>query len=307
MKSKPEFKQSRNWCFTDFEIRDIEGIFYKYDDIIRYVCFGQETCPKTKRKHQQGWIQFVNKKTLGGVKRIFASRQIHLEPCYGSESENDKYCQKDNRYTCLGQYVLQGQRTDLEDIKKRLDNQDSMYSISNAHFGDFLRYHSGLYKYAQLVAKERTKKFRNVEVIFYSGKTGTGKTITAMREATFKIEGDSLDWWDGYENDKIICIDEYSNQIPVTRLLNILDGYQLRLPIKGGFTYANWNKIYVTTNLTKEELHPFAKDEHQRALIRRIKTFAEVTKGNTNFSHDMDTRADFPPHSGGWEKVYAPV
>jgi hypothetical protein len=91
-----------------------------------------------------------------------------------------------------------------------------------------------------------------------------------MEEVDFKISGDALQWWDGYDGEKSILIDEYDNQIPITRLLNLLDGYHLRLPVKGGFTYAAWTKVIITTNLNPLELHPNAKQQHRAALHRRI-------------------------------------
>lgn len=266
--TKPPFKQSRNWCFTDFELIDFEPIYNEYKDIIRYICWGKETCPKTQKLHHQGWIQFINKKTMGGVKRILKTKKIHLENCRGNEYDNTKYCKKDNNYKEFGKFICQGERTDLETIKKKIDEGASMKKIADDHFGDFIRYHKGFEKYKQLVERESYPKWRNIKVTLISGPTGCGKTKMAMKKAQYKIEGNSLNWWDGYEGQNTICIDEYNNDIPITKLLNLLDGYQLRLPIKGGFTYANWNKLYITTNLVK--LHENAKEEHINALNRRI-------------------------------------
>lgn len=281
--TKPLLYQSRNWCFTDFELLQLNRIYNKYQDIIRYICWGLEICPKTKKKHYQGWIQFFNKKTLGGVKKILDNKQIHLEPCRGNEYDNDKYCKKDNNFHSHGTFITQGQRTDLEAIKKKIDDGYNMKQIADDHFSDYIRYHHGLDKYKALVEKEKTKEFRPIEVIILSGKTGIGKTKLAMQEATYKIEGDNLKWWDGYDQDKCILIDEYSNNIPITKLLNLLDGYQLRLEIKGSFTYANWNKVYITTNLSKKQLHSNALSEHREALFRRVTKFIDLS--NNEFSN----------------------
>ncbi len=105
-------------------------------------------------------------------------------------------------------------------------------------------------------------------VEIHTGPTGTGKTRACYDSDAFMIHGDSLDWWDGYCGEKTLVIDEYSNQISLTKLLGILDGYQLRLPIKGGFTYARWTTVKITTNLG--ELHEKAKWEHRCALERRV-------------------------------------
>ncbi len=264
----PKPKRTRNWALTDFELLDWDQIYKDKKDIIRYIVFGEEICPKTKKKHNQVFLQLVNQKGLGGIKRMVGSKKIHAEHCFASEKENDKYCKKDNNYKSYGTWKTMGGRSDLEDIKKQCTDQKSDLEIANAHFGSFIRYHTGIAKYKQLISKENTKEFRKIKVILIKGPTGTNKTRHAMKQATYKIQGTQLQWWDGYAQDKIICIDEYANDLKITVLLSLLDGYQLRLPIKGAFTYANWNKVYITTNL--RELHINAIQEHRDALDRRI-------------------------------------
>ena len=134
----------------------------------------------------------------------------------------------------------------------------------------YCKYRNGLKDLAALGIKKKTNTFRNVEVILISGPTGVGKTRQAMNEATYKINGCDLDWWQDYNQDEIICIDEYDNDLKITTLLNLLDGYQTRLNVKGTHTYANWNKVYITTNCKLWEIHPKAKEAHRQALQRRI-------------------------------------
>lgn len=284
------FKQSRNWAFTDFQLLDLENVYRTYKDVIRYMCWGKETCPKTQKVHYQGWIQLVNKKTLGGVKRLMGCNKIHLESCRGSEFQNDVYCKKENDFKTFGKFVCQGARTDLETIKKKIENGETMYSVAKDHFGQFVRYHSGFTKYAGLVAKQKTKLFRQVHVELIQGPTGTGKTRRAVARSKeyFKIQGDQLKWFDGYNGERTLVIDEYANDVKITKLLSLLDGYQLRLPVKGGFTYANWTKVIITTNL--RQLHSQANEEHVKALNRRITKVIDLykdklpkcEKGNTN-------------------------
>ncbi len=264
--------QSRNWCFTDFEKLDLVAIYEEYKDIIRYIGWGEEICPKTKKIHHQGWVQFVNKKRMGGVKKVFGTQKLHIESCKGNEIQNVNYCAKEKKYKYIGEYIVQGQRTNMENIKKDLDNGATMKNIADSNFGDYCRYHSGFDKYKKMCDKERTKKFRKIQVEIVCGPTGTNKTRNAVEENqnAFKIEGANLKWFDGYEMESTLIIDEYNNDIPITKLLNILDGYQLRLEIKGSFTYANWTKVIITTNLRPEEIHSKAKEEHVNALNRRV-------------------------------------
>ncbi len=262
--------RSRNWCFTDYKCVDWTKMYNDLDDVIRYIAWGKEIAPKTGKEHHQGWIQMINPKDMGPMRKMFTSYgcSVHLESCKGSELQNDEYCSKDKCVTKLGDFKVQGQRTDLEDIKKTIDKGGTMYEISQSNFGDYIRYNKGFEKYKQLVDKKNSRKFRKVEVEIHKGSTGTGKTRACYSDGTFMIHGDSLEWWDGYEGEKTLLIDEYSNQVSLTKLLGLLDGYQMRLPIKGGFTYAMWNKVKITTNL--DSIHEKAKWEHLQALDRRI-------------------------------------
>ena len=262
--------RSRNWCFTDNKCIDWTLMYDDLPDTIRYIAWGKEIAPTTGKDHHQGWIQMVNPKDLGPMRKMFAAYgcSVHLEQCKGSELQNDEYCSKDKNVTKLGKFKTQGQRSDLESIKKKIDEGGTMYEIAQDYFGDYVRYNSGFVKYKQLVEKENSRNFRHVTVEIHKGATGTGKTRACYCPGSFMVHGDSLKWWDGYEGEKTLVIDEYSNQISLTELLGILDGYQKRLPIKGGFTYAMWTKVQITTNL--DDLHEKAKWEHKMALERRI-------------------------------------
>lgn len=278
---KTEYYQARNWCFTDWTCTDWTELYNKHKDLIRFICWGEEISPETKNKHHQGWIQVIKKKTRGGLKKLMG-KEISLRACRGDEFDNQIYCKKDNNYKEYGKFVVQGERTDLQGIKEFIDEGHTMKEIADENFQLFCQYRGGITKYKELVEKEKSKQFRKVEVNVLYGATGTGKTRIAMEEAEYKIEGSNLKWWDGYEGEKCIVIDEFANQIPITELLTLLDGYQLRLPIKGGHTYALWNKVYITTNLNFDEWYPSARLMHKEALIRRISNFAEVLPtGNT--------------------------
>ena len=64
-------------------------------------------------------------------------------------------------------------------------------------------------------------------------------------------------------------------------MLALLDGYQVRLNQKGTHSYANWNKVFITTNLKPDELHSEAKPAHRDALFRRITIVVNYWEGET--------------------------
>ncbi len=271
-------RRLRNWCFTDYEKVGWVALYEDYKDEIRYMCVGHEICPDTKRPHNQGWIQFKSPKTLRRVKKFVQSNEIHLEGCLGTPKQNSKYCKKDRDYVEFGNYLTQGQRTDLDEIKEMIKKGSNIIDIAEKNFLAWCKYARALCKYKEYCDRDLRKKFRKVEVHHLWGDTGTGKTRMAVESSSdyYKIQGDSMTWFDGYEGESTLIIDEYDNNISCTKLLSLLDGYQLRLPIKGGHTWANWTKVYITSNY--KELHGSAKVKHREALARRVTKVIEITQ-----------------------------
>lgn len=264
-------QRAKNWVFTDFELLDHRKIYGDYIDIVSYVGWGEETCPTSGRTHYQGWVQFVHPKEMHWVKRYFGCRKIHIEPCRGSPAQNETYCRKEGTFRSMGAFTTQGARSDIENVKRMIDNGCGMLDVARSNIGLFMRYHKGFSKYDELVKKASTRTFREIVCTLVTGPTGTGKTRTAMGDGmgVYKIQGADIGkWWDGYEGERKLVIDEYANNVSIDKLLPVLDGYHLRLPIKGGFTYAAWTEVWITTNL--RHLHERASQAHRDALARRI-------------------------------------
>lgn len=262
--------RSRNYAFTDFNMTlDYKSLYETCPKKIRYITYGEEKCPDTGRTHFQGWVQFDKAQDFKPVCKLFPG--VHIERCHKDEKVNDKYCHKDGSWVSFGEFKTQGQRSDLEGIVEQMRNGEvTLQEVALTQPGIYCRYRNGLKDIDEFISEEKANEWRNVEVIVLAGNTGTGKTRKAMEEATYKINGSELQWWDGYAGDDVICIDEYDTDVPISKMLNILDGYKLRLPVKGGFTYARWTKVYITSNVPFSDWHIHAKPEHRKALARRV-------------------------------------
>lgn len=229
--------QSRNWAFTEFERVDYELVYAEYKDIIRYICWGEEVCPKTKKTHYQGWIQFFNKKRMRGVKKVLKSTKVHVERCKGDEFSNDKYCKKDNKFKSFGKFVCQGQRTDLEAIHKKLYDGVPLKTVAKDHFETYCRYRNGIRDVAQwaedeLDKNELCKQYEDFELnehqkvweerlfnqnnrqilwIFDekggSGKTEYSKYLIAKHNAFRATNGKTKDISFAYNKENIIALD----------------------------------------------------------------------------------------------------
>lgn len=266
-KKIPKDSKRRHYCLTFFTKPKEELL-----PGVRYFIAGYEICPKTKKEHWQCYIELYNSQRWSWLKKAFEDKTVHVEGRRGTRVQARDYCKKDKQYVEYGKWISgQGHRTDLEEIAISLVNGETSLNDVMAEAPEtYCRYRNGLRDIAALGTKKKTKKFRKLDVILITGPTGCGKTRQAMEEAEYRIQGTQLAWWQDYDGETCICIDEYNNDVNITELLNLLDGYQLRLNVKGSHTYANWTKVYITTNLKIDEIHPNAKQAHRDALFRRI-------------------------------------
>lgn len=241
---------SRDYCFTAWS--EPKPDF----DKCRYICWGVEKCPTTGRQHYQGFIVFNRTHRIPGAKRIIGGGDdAHLEPRRGTRHQSREYCRKD------GEFVEHGMFEGF--TKEQLFKQPIGYLKEN--YPEFYcRYHKGLDR-----LQPKGDKWRDVEVHVLWGPTGTGKTRKVMEmDDVYKIDP-PYNWWDGYEGEEILLIDDYkTGAIPRSQFLNLLDGYRLRLETKGSHTWALWKKVYITTNY-----NPEMWDD---ATLRRIKTIVPM-------------------------------
>lgn len=270
--------QMRAWCLTFWlEPKIKEG------KPIRYAIYGKETCPDTGKLHWHGYIEFDKRMTMAGVKKLYDDKTIHVEVRKGTRDQAREYCRKLQplpyplQWEEFGDWELggQGSRNDIKAVVELMEEKGADFDqiiMDNARI--YCTHRNGLKDIQNIIIKRRLKKWREIKIHYLWGTTGTGKTMEAMKEgnATYKIHASHLrkGYWPKYMGEKKICIDEYDNQCPLPRLLGILDGHQYTAECKGGFVYAEWEEIWITSNLSPDELHPRAKPKHRAALFRRI-------------------------------------
>lgn len=269
---------SRNWIFTSFNL-DINT--EEVDELVRYLAWQVEKCPETGKKHIQGYIELHKPRRLNAMKELLGDEKIHLEKRRGTREQARDYCMKEETriegpYE-YGTWAVQGKRNDIENAYEAIKNGDKWIDIQEEYPVTYCKYNRGLEKMKFNYEKELTKGFRNVECNVIWGEAGAGKTRSVVENNEDLYITSDLKWWDGYDGENAILIDDFEKgKCAYTELLRIMDGYQLRLPIKGGFTWAKWTKVYITSNDNIESWFPERVDFS--ALERRIASVTEVNR-----------------------------
>lgn len=273
-------RKDRNYFLTIYKLFDIKT--WKLVEPIKYAILCNETCPKTLRKHIHAYIELKSPTRFSTVKKIFNNVKIHVEARIGTALQTIEYCKKDGDFVEYGKHTGQGHRSDLETIShKILIEGQNLGEIIETHTPSYIRYHKGIEKVRGYALRKMTTKFRKIETTVFWGKPGTGKTRSAVEYCTtnkfpyYKLNNAKNLWFDGYDGEKVLIIDEFTGWIDFSQLLNMLDGYQLRLEVKGSFTYANWDIVFITSNIHPHEWYKNLTSIQYEALSRRIGNIKE--------------------------------
>lgn len=268
----------RRWCFTlngysELELKKMS----EQIDGVKYMCFGKEIAPSTNMKHLQGWCYLVNPMSLKGVKNLISER-AHWENCRADIESNDLYCTKDKDVTIWGELPNQGSRKDLKAIRNAIfqDGLTMDYVLDLCDNYQQLKYAEGLMKY------QKCCKTRDVKIHWFWGKTGTGKTYTAIQECgdDYWISGRNLKWWQNYTGQKKVIIDDFRKDFcTFHELLRITDRYPYNIEYKGSSTWLKATDIYITSCYHPSEVYNTREDIEQ--LLRRIKSNGEIRKFGT--------------------------
>lgn len=271
--------------------------------------------------HFQGYLELKSALRMTAVKKMLSNR-LHLEKRLGTPQEASDYCtpskgkpenqgNPDPSYR-EGPWVFgtiskgQGSRSDIDSLKRLLDEGKSMVEVADACFGSFLRYSRGIKEYKRLKA---TPRLWEMEVEFAFGKPGTGKSRYCA-EVT-ETEGFANvywlspgKWFDDYEGQSIVVIDEFKGSLPYQLLLRICDRYPLLVESKGGQVNFIPKKVIITSNQLPNEWYRFPEVGDVNAILRRLTKIMYFRAQDDVQSYDTYARfiADYVQ-----EKVDAPV
>lgn len=268
-------QRTKQWCFTlnNYTEEEQKQIDFAVDreDVV-YMCYGEERGTEGT-PHLQGYFELSRKLVLSSVRKLAGLERAHFEPRRGSQNQAIEYCRKDGRFVEFGNRQRPGRRSDLDDVRKRIDAGASLKEIAESNFSVFLQYRKGLQHYMGFQILPRSWITENT-VLW--GNTGTGKTRWVHDQVTtgtlYIYAGSNPDspWFDGYEGNESVLFDDFRgySTLKFEFLLRLLDRYAMQVPVKGGFVEWCPRKIYITSNVPPLEWYPSIGDI--TPLLRRL-------------------------------------
>jgi len=193
--------QSAAWVFTinNPENDSFQNIPHKY--MIWQIELGKEGTT-----HVQGYIVFLSKTRFSTIKKLFleyGEHKPHLEIRRGKHSEAKGYCsKKDTRID--GPYESgddsdipegQGTRSDMIDIRNKIDQKIPEKVIWQENFSSYTRYYKAFREYKK-VTRDIVLQDTNEQMQWYYGETGTGKSRKAREENKGYYLKMCNKWWD---------------------------------------------------------------------------------------------------------------
>lgn len=236
-------ERSRTFVFTYYPEFDSE-VFYD-SEVMRYCKYGIEKCPTTGRTHYQGYCVFNSQRTTRSVCKKY---NCYMRPMRGNISQNDTYVSKDGNIKEFGNKPKQGERNDLTSTVNALVNRET--TLENIILNEPMLYHQYGRTLEKALSVSYTHRVLKPVVHWYFGASGSGKTRTAVELSnSYYIKDTNTKWWDGYEQQEVIILDDIrKDDIPFNQLLRLLDRYHYLGEIKGGHIPINSTYIVLTSD-----------------------------------------------------------
>lgn len=242
----------KGYCITtNNPTEDEERRFH--DIKFTYSIFGREKAPNTGTAHLQGYVHYAKQVRFNNVKADFPNS--HITVANGTAEQNQTYCKKENDYVEFGELPKTGGQANAEryiQAKKLaqegdLEQIDSQIYIQN-------------YNTLKRIKSDHAPKIPSIDTLdneWHFGPTGTGKSRTVRTQYPDAFIKDANKWWDGYQNEDIIIIEDVDIYDKALGRLFKLWGDHYSFPADSklqGKTDIRPKKIIVTSNYTPQEI-----------------------------------------------------
>lgn len=295
--------KSKFWCFTinNPTPEDLQHLQQWPQEIKPTTLIA--ALEKATTWHVQGYVEFSNSIRMTRIKKHLT--RAHLERRKGTRENNLIYCLKQcdeissvllTNSEPIDQdlhptirlatwpliYGLDGpwetilneaknkqesklpRREALLKMKEILDNKGTLKDCFDQYFIHATACYKSLIYYKTLTSIPRTEKPR---VLVLQGPTGTGKSKFCLDNYPNAYWKQRSNWWDGYEDQDAVIIDEFYGWLPFDLCLRLCDHYPLLVETKGGnVNFSSKTIVFTSNNLPNS----WWKNVYFQSFARRV-------------------------------------
>ena len=188
------------------------------------------------------------------------NERAHWEKTRGTDKQAADYCRKDDTHVPGGLRFEHGkpprEKKDKEqDAEEMLEQIKAGYKRPTDIPAEILCTRNFISAY-KLITTDVLGPFRpNLKIITLVGPPGCGKSYLInylFPDCARLIMGNAGFWWQN-PCSKVACIEEFAGQIPLQKMLNLLDPYPQSLEVKGGTRPCLFEVIFITSNSCPED------------------------------------------------------
>ncbi len=242
--------------------------------------------------HTHVFVVFASRVRFSMVKRYF--KEAHIEKCKGSVSDNVNYIKKAGKWESdeskqekkiegtFEEYGAQppdskGKRSDMSELYQMImDNMTDAEILAQNQ--DYILQIDKINRVRTTILTEKYKETvrLDLEVVYISGATGTGKTRGVLEKNGYSNVFRVTDYahpFDGYNCQSVIAFEEFRSSMKISEMLMYCDIFPLELPARFSNKYACYNTVYIISNwsLEKQYIEVQRGDkESWEAFLRRI-------------------------------------
>lgn len=216
---------------------------WKLEDYL-YAIVGREK-GEQGTPHLQGFCHFKARKRLTALKKIFP--RAHWEKARGSDKDNEAYCSKEGDVILtLGIPQVTNRTSDYSAAVAAVAAGSQLREVAREYPEVFVRHGRGLQHLAMLIG-HKSRDFKT-HVIVLTGPPGCGKSRYANELPGSKFYKMKGDWWDGYDHEDIVIIDDFYGWLPFCEMLRLMDRYPHKVPVKGAYVEFTSKTLVITSN-----------------------------------------------------------
>jgi len=238
----------------------------------KYLVFGREKAPTTGTPHLQGYVTFLESKTLSAAKKAIGPT-AHLEIAKGTAKQASEYCKKDGDFMEIGTLPSSAGEQGQSEKERWAAAWDAAKSGDMESVDPDIRIRC--YRTLKQIATDHIvvpADADGVTGVWLTGPAGCGKSRKAREDWPGSYLKLTNKWWDGYQGQEAVIIDDVdkSHACLGHHFKIWADRYAFNAETKGGMLCIRPKDIVVTSQYTIDDIWEDA--ETREALHRRFTT-----------------------------------